>query len=746
MQDPNSSSQILDASPVKRDFSYTQNRELSWLQFNRRVLEESLDTSVPLYERLKFIAIFESNLDEFFMVRVGSLTDLAYISPTTRENKSNMTAGEQLDAVFASVKPLVKLREKAYQKVVDELAAYGFNQIDLATMPKKDRKFARDYYRNYVAPILSPQVVDDRHPFPHLKNKERYIVSHLTDEEGNVVMGITPIPDNLSDYIFDPDSPLSFVRIEELIRYNIDKLFDIYTVGDSVVISVTRNADISFDEEKFADDDSDFRLRVSRLLKKRMRLNPVRLEIQGDPPKELKAELMQYLGLQKNQIYTYTTPLSLQGVFDFERQLTPALKSELCYEPFSPRASLEFDSNGSVFDQIVQRDRILFYPYDSIEPFLRFLHEAAHDPDVVSIKITLYRLARDSRVAQHLIEAAENGKDVTVLMELRARFDEANNIDWSQHLEEAGCNIIYGMEHYKCHSKICLVTRQEQGKISNYVQIGTGNYNEKTARLYTDLSFFTANESIGRDAVDFFQNMLIGNLNGAYSDLLVAPANMKHTLISLIEREIAKGEEGRILLKANSVTERDIIDKLSEASRAGVQVKMNIRGICCLLPGVEGKTDTIHVRSIVGRFLEHSRIYCFGSGDDCEMYISSADLMTRNLVHRVEIAVPLRDPDIKTSVLGYLDLLLADNVKARTLMVDGSYAMPERAEGEADLSCQKQCKEQPLQKIEEKPLSSSGPRVRRSARRDVGASSSSGLPPVGQRTLWQRIKAVFLGD
>lgn len=661
--------------PKELDYSYTQNRELSWLQFDKRVLEEALDPSVPLFERLKFISIFCTNLDEFFMVRVGSLMDLSIIAPDIHENKTNMTPREQLEAVFAAVRPLVEERDEIYAQVVADLEPYGFKELDLDDLSKKERRFARDYYREYIRPVLSPQVVDERHPFPHLRNKELYIATLLSEEDGSQHLGIVPVPDNIAPIICDPEEPLHFVRAEKLIAHHVRKIFDIYETSEPCIISVTRNADISFDEEKFADDEGDYRLHVSRLLKKRNRLNPVRLEVEGKPEKLLLAGLLKRLKLTKSQMYVYDAPINLDWVFGLERRVGAEERGKLSYAPFVPRASEEFDLNRSIMAQVEERDRLLFFPYDSIDPFLRMLQEAAIDPDVLSIKITVYRLASESRVAQHLAEAAENGKEVTVLMELRARFDEANNIDWSGRLEEAGCNIIYGMENYKCHSKVCLITKRSDDGVTYITQIGTGNYNEKTARLYTDLSLMTADAEIGRDAVTFFQNMLIGNLNGYYRRLLVAPVAIKRTILKLIDRETAKGPAGRITLKCNSLTERDIIDRLAKASQAGVQVRMNIRGICCMLPGIEGKTENVHVRSIVGQFLEHSRIFVFGEGDDMRMYVGSADLMTRNLVHRVEVAVPITTRRAREAIMLFLDKIFEDNVKARTLEANGEYTM-----------------------------------------------------------------------
>lgn len=698
----------VEEEPVKRkelDYSYTQNRELSWLQFDRRVLEEALDPSVPLFERLKFISIFCTNLDEFFMVRVGSLMDLSIIAPDIHENKTNMTPREQLEAVFDAVRPLVKERDEIYAQVVADLEPHGFKELDLDGLSKKERRFARDYYREYIRPVLSPQVVDERHPFPHLRNKELYIVTLLSEEDGSQHLGIVPVPDNIAPIICDPEEPLHFVRAEKLIAHHVKKIFDIYETSEPCIISVTRNADISFDEEKFADDEGDYRLHVSRLLKKRNRLNPVRLEVEGKPEKLLIAGLLKRLKLAKSQMYAYDAPINLDWVFGLERRVGAEERSVLSYAPFVPRASEEFDLNRSIMAQIEERDRLLFFPYDSIDPFLRMLQEAAIDPDVLSIKITVYRLASESRVAQHLAEAAENGKEVTVLMELRARFDEANNIDWSGRLEEAGCNIIYGMENYKCHSKVCLITKRSDGGVTYITQIGTGNYNEKTARLYTDLSLMTADAEIGRDAVTFFQNMLIGNLNGYYRRLLVAPVAIKRTILKLIDREIAKGPAGRITLKCNSLTERDIIDRLAKASQAGVQVRMNIRGICCMLPGIEGKTENIHVRSIVGQFLEHSRIFVFGEGDDMRMYVGSADLMTRNLVHRVEVAVPITTRRAREAIMFFLDKIFEDNVKARTLEANGEYTMVAESRDkdlcpcDESFSSQAWCIEHPLQGV-----------------------------------------------
>lgn len=671
--------------PKKLDYSYTQNRELSWLQFDRSVLEEALDPSVPLFERLKFISIFCTNLDEFFMVRVGSLMDLSIIAPDIRENKTNMTPREQLEAVFAAVRPLVEERDEIYAKVVADLEEHGFKELELDKLSKKERKFARDYYRECIRPVLSPQVVDERHPFPHLRNKELYIATLLSEEDGSQHLGIVPVPDNIAPIICDPDEPLHFVRTEKLIAHHIKKIFDIYETSEPCIVSVTRNADISFDEEKFSDDEGDYRLHVSRLLKKRNRLNPVRLEVEGKPEKLLIAGLLKRLKLTKEQMYSYDAPINLDWAFGLERRVGVKERGALSYAPFVPRASKEFDLGRSIIEQVEERDRLLFFPYDSIDPFLRMLQEAATDPDVLSIKITVYRLASESRVAQHLAEAAENGKEVTVLMELRARFDEANNIDWSGRLEEAGCNIIYGMENYKCHSKVCLITKRSGDGVTYITQIGTGNYNEKTSELYTDYSFITADLGIGEEASNVFQNLAVQKLTEESEKMLVAPLRFKSVLLDEMDRVINAARLGRpasMILKNNSISDRDIILKLEEASCAGVRIDMIVRGICCVRAGVPGKTENLHIRSLVGRYLEHGRIYSFYDGVNTRIYIASGDFLTRNTECRVEVGVRVEDPVLKEKLDSILRLQLSDNVNAREMQPDGSYQKVKPAPGE----------------------------------------------------------------
>jgi polyphosphate kinase len=647
------------------DLSYTQNRELSWLKFNQRVLEEAADSSVPLMERFRFLSIFTSNLDEFFMVRVGSLLDMSLVAAETRENKGGFTPAEQLVRIYEAVAPLIRQRDHIYDTVHRALAERGVEDIPYDRLKNGEREYVRNYYKENMKPLLTPQIIDQSHPFPHLKNKGLYAAALLRDGE-NHRLGIVGIPDTVPAVLALPGCPGSFVRTETILAAYVRKIFKIYHVEEQAIIAVTRNADISYDEI-FDEEDLDLRSHMAKLIRQRDRLAPVRLELQGEAP-ALRQVLLQRLKLQPNQCYTCTAPLSLDYAYQID---SPDLS--LFYPPHVPTYPVYLNRETPMLDQIRQRDVLLFYPYQSMQPFLELLKESAADPAVVSIQITVYRLARKSAVAKYLCAAAENGKAVTVLVELRARFDERNNIEWAQELEEAGCRVIYGPNGYKCHAKICLITRKEKTGISHITQVGTGNYNEKTAALYTDFCLMTASSSIAQDAVAFFQNMLIGDLRGSYQKLLVAPVSLKQTLLRQIDAEIARGERGRILIKTNSVTERELIDKLAEASQAGVQVNLIVRGICCLVPGIPGKTANITVTSIVGRFLEHARIYCFGDGPLRQIYLSSADIMTRNQERRVEIACPVESPEIQAFLLAYLDRQIRDNVKGRCLQPNGDY-------------------------------------------------------------------------
>ncbi len=637
-------------------------------------MEEAADSRVPLMERLRFLSIFTSNLDEFFMVRVGSLMDLDLLTPEETENKSGKTPRQQLTMIYDAVRPLIRMRDSIYFRLMDELKQKGIVDIPYAELTGSSRDYVRRYYRDHIRPLLSPQIIDHNHPFPHLKNKALYGVA-LLRRKTKTLLGIAPVPESVPPILMLPDQPGAYVRTETILEYHLKKIFHIYVIEEQTIVSVTRNADISYDEEKFDDDGPDFRSHMTKLLRLREWLSPVRLEAQGDAPELLHA-LQERMKLTEQQTYVCRCPLVMGYAYDLD------FADQTLYDtPYTPVYPAYLRKDVPMYQQIRQRDVLLFYPYHSMEPFLNLLEQSARDPKVVSIQITIYRLARNSAVVQHLCEATHQGKQVTAVVELRARFDEQNNIAWAKTLEEAGCRVVYGLDGFKCHSKLCLITRQERSGISYITQIGTGNYNEKTAKQYTDFSMMTANGDIARDAVSFFQNLLIGNLWGRYETLLVAPVSMREGITACIREEIRKGSQGRIIVKVNSVTERSLIDQLEEASQAGVQVDLIVRGICCLLPGVPGKTDNIRVTSVVGRFLEHSRVYCFGTGEESKIYISSADMMTRNQMRRVEVACPVLSGEIKGFLQDYLSLLLHDNTKARRLQPDGSY-LPVEQEGE----------------------------------------------------------------
>lgn len=655
------------------NYTYTQNRELSWLRFNRRVLEEANGLENPPLERLKFVSIFGSNLDEFFMVRVGSLFDIMQIYPDQVDNKTGMNAAEQLDKIYEHVPELINLKAEIYAGVMDALKAYGVEDVEYSDLTASERKYVAQYYKTRILPILSPMIIGSHHPAPHLVNKKLYIAALLQNKKGKSALGVIAVPNAVAPYVKVEGTDMRYIRSENIILRWAGTLFGDYDVAESCVISVTRNADLSFDDEKFDDSDEDIRNKMMKLLRKRNMLSAVRLEISKKVSDELLTMLKNIAGVRSHQVCIDTCPLHMGYVYSLASDMSDYKARALQYEPYSPRIPEDYDPKSSAIEQIRQGDRMLFYPYHSVEPFLHLLNEAADRPDVVSIKITIYRLASSSKIVQALSRAAQNGKEVLVLMELRARFDEANNVAWSRLLEDAGCQVIYGIEDFKCHSKVCLITMKNRGRVSYITQIGTGNYNEKTNAMYTDLSMMCASDALGEDASAYFRNMLISNLDGEYEELLVAPRGIKSTILRHIDEQIAKGSQGYICIKANSVTEREVLDKLREASMAGVKIEMIIRGICCLLPGVPGETENIEVTSIVGRYLEHARIYCFGRGDDAKMYISSADLMTRNLNRRVEVACPVYDPEAREMIRKILEIQLSDNVKASFMQPDGSY-------------------------------------------------------------------------
>ncbi len=656
----------------EENYTYTQSRELSWLRFNRRVLEEAGDETVPLLERLKFISIFTSNLDEFFMVRVGNLFDLSLVSPGEIDNKTGLTPAGQLAEIYSVIPGLIEIKNRLYANVTALLRREGVCDLGMEELSPEERKFVSTYYKAKILPVLSPQIVDARHPFPHLANKALYVAGLMRSRKGTASLGFLPAPQGLPAILTMPGNPGRFIRMETILLHYAPSLFGEYKLESSCVLCVTRNADLNLDAELLEESGEDIRSRMSKLLKKRASQSAVRLELSKKMGGEFMRLLKGRLGLENRQIYVDQSPLEMHYVFDLTKALPEAKAAALGFPPYSPRWPEDLDKSGSIIEQVRQEDRLLFFPFDGVDPFLQMLEEAAARPDVVSIRITIYRLATSSKVAHILCKAAENGKEVTVLMELRARFDEANNISWSRLMEDSGCKVIYGVEEYKCHSKICLITLRRGDKLSYVTQIGTGNYNERTNEQYTDLSLMTANEAIGLDGAAFFQNMLVGNLEGEYRHLLVAPTGIKTRLLELMDEEIAKGPEGYICVKANSMTEREVMDKLVQASQAGVQVQLILRGICCLRPGIAAQTENIHVTSIVGRFLEHGRIYRFGRDKDVKLFIASADLMTRNLNHRVEIACPVYDPAVKEMLLKILHTQLEDNVKASSLLPDGS--------------------------------------------------------------------------
>lgn len=655
--------------------NYTQNRELSWLKFNQRVLEEAKDSSVPLLERMKFVSIFTSNLDEFFMIRVGSLYDMSLTDNSTIDSRSGMNPKEQLDAIFAAVAPLYKERDKTYSEIKKLLNPYGVCGLSIKELEQQEKKYVKKYFKDQILPILSPQIVDANHPFPHLLNKELYVIASLK-QNGTSMIGIVPVPQFVSDILYLPGHDIRYIRMEKVIMEYLDVVFDKYEVSNKNYICVTRNADVSPDDEALEIND-DFRLLMQETLHKRRRMAVVRMETAEPLDKELEKYFCDKFKITPAQIYRTKMPMKLDYIFSIMDKVPASLKRSLIDEPFTPQPS-RYLTDGKVIPQVKKKDILLSYPYESMDPFLRMIKEAAYDPTVLTIRITIYRLAKKARLVEYLCAAAENGKEVTVLIELRARFDEQNNIDWSERLEEAGCRVIYGFEGYKVHSKICLITYRNRNNIEYITQVGTGNYNEKTATMYTDVSLITADKGIGEDAAVFFKNMSIGNLNGSYQHIIVSPTSLKPKVLSLMDEEIKKGTNGRIIMKMNSVTDVDFIQKVSEASNAGVKVDLIVRGICCILPGVKGYTENLRVTSIVGRYLEHPRIFLFGTGADQKIYIGSADMMTRNTEKRVEVACPVYDETIRKQLTHMLKIMLADNVKARELKSDGKYYKKEK--------------------------------------------------------------------
>ena len=714
---PTSSDQVIPAAG--NPAPYLQNRELSWLAFNERVLEQGADESVPLLQRLNFISIFWSNLQEFFMVRVGSLTDLSLVKKHIVDSKSNMTPSEQLRAIYLRCHELYPAYERTFEQVRSLLREVGVTHVRPDELTAEQRAFLAEYAEVNVAPFLSPQIINARHPFPHLENGALYIVVRLDEEADNAsvaskesadrkkkgkkgkkgkgkaeketaksaslsqnvgaegtMLGLIPLPRQCARVVKLPGEGFQFILLEHVVEMVAEQVFSMYTVKHTNVICVTRNADIDASEST-DENDEDYREHMKRILKKRARLAPVRLESERELSDTLEPLLLDRLNLKKHQVFTTSVPLDLSFTWGLSSHLTEKQRAALTYPPFTPQWPACLDRKRPIMDQVTAGgDVLLSYPYESMDPFVQLLREASRDPRVISIKITLYRLASQSHLAEALIDAAENGKEVTALFELRARFDESNNIEWSQRFEQAGCNVIYGFRDYKVHSKICCITRQTDDGIQHITQLGTGNYNEKTAKLYTDLSLITTSPTIGRDAMEFFRNMALENVSDNYDVLWVAPLQVKPLILKNIDHQIElarRGEPCGLFFKTNSVTDKEIIDKIAEASQAGVKTVMLVRGISCLVPGVEGYTENVRVVSIVGRMLEHSRIYGFGPRANMKVYLASADLMTRNMDKRVEIAWPVLDEKLRDRILAYIDVSLSDTAKLRELLPNRRY-------------------------------------------------------------------------
>ena len=679
---------------------YLQNRELSWLTFNERVLDQGSDETVPMLERWNFVSIFWSNLQEFFMVRVGSLTDLSLAKKEIIDSKSGMTPAEQINAIHERCHELYPIQERVFEKIRTDLMKEGVHHLRPADLDDEQRGYLSDYFLVNVMPFLSPQIINSRHPFPHLENGALYVVVRLDEEASagksskgkkgkgdksekgaknmgaeGVLMGLIPMPRQAQRVIKLPGDEFKFILLEHVIEMFADQVFSMYKVKHTNVICVTRNADL--DASEGADEaDDDYREHMKRILKRRGRLAPVRLESEHPLSDTLGKLLLKRLNLKPFQTYVTSVPLDLGYTWGLGSMVPKDVRNRLTPVPFTPQWPASLDRNRSIIEQVSEHEVLLSYPYESMDAFVQLLREAANDPQVISIKITLYRLASQSHLAEALIRAAENGKQVTALFELRARFDESNNIEWSQRFEEAGCNVIYGFRDFKVHSKICCITRQTDNGLQYITQLGTGNYNEKTAKLYTDLSFITTDETFGRDATDFFRNMALENASDDYDILWVAPLQIKPYIIAGINKQIELAKQGEpcgLMFKTNSITDRAIIDKLAEASQAGVPITLLVRGISCIVPGVEGYTDNVRVVSIVGRLLEHSRIYGFGPRETMRVYLSSADLMTRNMDKRVEIAWPVLNEALRQEIISYFETCLTDTAKLRELLPDGTY-------------------------------------------------------------------------
>lgn len=654
---------------------YMMNRELSWLKFNERVLNEAGNPKVPLAERLTFVSIYQSNLDEFYRVRVGTLMDQMDVSEVVRENKTNMTSEEQVKAIIRATRELEEKKTVIYEQLMGELEPKGIRLINFNKLSAEEGKILEEYFDREIAPYLSANIVSKQQPFPFLKNKDIYAVALLESKGGKTRTAIIPCSNNVFRRLIDiPTRKGTFLLSEELILQFLPKFFKNYSVKEKSLIRVTRNADI--DTEMIYDEDLDYRDAMENLIKERKRMNPVRMEFTGTLNKKMMHALCKTIHVEKEHVFRSDVPLDLSFVFAIQSYLKNTNAVELFYPRRTPRPTPQLNDKESLIPQILEKDVLLSYPFESMKSFINLLYEAAEDESVVSIKMTLYRLANKSQIVDALVEAAENGKEVVVLVELRARFDEENNIEYSRKLEEAGCHVIYGLNGYKVHSKLCLISRKTEQGVSYVTQIGTGNYNEKTSALYTDLSLITGNQEIGKEAAEVFAALLRGETVEETHLLLVAPKCLQNKVLDMIEEEIQhvkNGEEGYIGIKINSLTDKVIISKLVEASQAGVKIEMIVRGICCLIPDVKGYTENITVVSIVGRFLEHSRIYRFGTKERENVYIASADFMTRNTLRRVEVAAPVLDERLKNQLAWMFETMMKDDEKGKCLTEKGIY-------------------------------------------------------------------------
>lgn len=671
--------------------NYIENREISWLKFNERVLEEAVSEDNPLLERLKFLAIFTSNLDEFFMVRVGTMNDYIKYVPDYVDGKTGMNAREQLEKIYEISNRLYQKRDKVFENLMKLLEKENLKKEKIKDLSKKELSYLEKYFFNNIFPMLSPLIIDTWHPFPFIPNKQLNVIVYLSNKKKEV-LGMIPVPNNMERVIMIDKELGRYVLLEEVILHFVKNIFSMYELKESSIMSVTRNMDIETDVENY-DENLDYRQYMKQIVKTRNKLEPLRMEIQSRISEKFLDALLQRLNLSEEQVFTFNCPINLSCLFNISSFLPPNITTKLSYSAFSPVVHPIADKKHSMIDFIEKKDLLLFYPFESMKPFLNLIKEASEREDVQSIKITLYRISKDSKLAEYLINAVENGKDVTVLMELRARFDETNNIEWAQKLEEAGCHIIYGTDGFKVHSKICMITYRKDGEIKHITQVGTGNYNEKTSKMYTDYSLMTSDIEIGRDADIFFKNMSLGNLMGVYKKLWVAPSSFKENILKNINNEIEKakrGEEGKIVIKCNSFTDKDLILALADASDLGVKITLIVRGICCLVPQIEGKTRNIKVISVVGRFLEHSRIYSFGIGEEQILYIASGDMMTRNTEHRVEVGCPVLDNDIKERINSQINTILEDNQKARILEPNGEYKTVSSSESERKINSQEE--------------------------------------------------------